>query len=79
MGHRRLTHLDADREVADARLTAGVAGHHAQQPQPHRIRQGLELPASSVAASAVSGSRTSGATSQPDTPSTARDFDIHRY
>ncbi len=39
----------------------------------------LSLPASSMAASAESGSRTSGANSQPDTSINGSDFDIRRY
>src|ERR1700682_4032652 len=39
----RLATLNPDRQVADAGFAAGVAGHHAEQPQPHRIRKSLEL------------------------------------
>jgi hypothetical protein len=37
-----LRHCDTSRKVAHAYLPVAVAGHHAEQLQPHRIRQRLE-------------------------------------
>jgi len=45
VGDRRLGQVERRRQVAHARLTAPVAGHHAEQPQPHRVPQRLEHPA----------------------------------
>ena len=43
MGDGRLTQVDPDRQFADARLATGMAGDHAEQSQPHRVGQCLEL------------------------------------
>ena len=77
MGDGGLTQLDPGGQLADAGLAAGVTGHHAQQPQPDRA---LSTPASSTAVATDKGSRTSGATSHPETSvNGSSDFDIHRY
>ena len=55
MGDGRLAQVDPDRQLADARLATGMAGHHAQQSQPTGSDSALSLIANSAAASADSG------------------------
>lgn len=43
MGDGGLGQFNPCRQVADAGFAALVAGHYAQQAQPHRVGQGLQL------------------------------------